>query len=46
MRFFRRRRAELVTSSARVRLGWFGRFLPVELQGSTVMAWRVTDASE
>ena len=46
MRFFRRRRAELVTSSARVRLGWFGRLLPVELQGSTVMAWRVTDASE
>jgi SAM-dependent methyltransferase len=45
MRFFRRRRAVLVTSSARQRLGWVGRFLPVEFQGSTVMAWRVTDAT-
>lgn len=46
MRFFRRRRAAtMVTSSARLRLGWAGRFLPVELQGSTVMAWRVTDAT-
>ena len=44
LRFFRRRGAPLVTSSARVRLGWAGRLLPVELQGSTVMAWRVTDA--
>jgi SAM-dependent methyltransferase len=42
---FRRSGATLVTSSARVRLGWAGRFLPVELQGSTVMAWRVTDAT-
>ena len=45
MRFFRRRHATLVTSSARVRLRWAGRFLPVELQGSTVMAWRVGDAT-
>jgi ubiquinone/menaquinone biosynthesis C-methylase UbiE len=44
MRFFRRRGAPFVTSSARERLGWAGRFLPVELQGSTVMAWRVGDA--
>jgi SAM-dependent methyltransferase len=44
LRYFRRRGAPLVTSSARVRLGWAGRLLPVELQGSTVMAWRVTDA--
>lgn len=44
VRFFRRRGARLVTSSARLRLGWAGRVLPVELQGSTVMAWRVTDA--
>jgi len=43
LRFFRKRRATLVTDSARVRLGFAGRFLPVELQGSTVMAWRVTE---
>lgn len=41
LRFFRRRGATLVTSSARVRLGWAGRLVPVELQGSTVFAWRV-----
>lgn len=41
LRFLRHRGAALVTSSARVRLGWPGRLLPVELQGSTVMAWRV-----
>ena len=45
VKFFRRRRAEMVTSSARQRLGWAGRFLPVELQGSTVMAWRVADVT-
>ncbi|MEO5740893.1 MAG: class I SAM-dependent methyltransferase, partial [Vicinamibacterales bacterium] len=45
MRFFRRRRSKLVMSSARLRLGWVGRFLPVEWQGSTVMAWRVSDAA-
>ena len=45
MRFFRRRHAQLVTSSAHQRLGWVGRFVPVEFQGSTVMAWRVTDAT-
>lgn len=45
LRFFEERRAALVTTSARLRLGWAGRFLPVELQGSTVMAWRVTDAT-
>jgi SAM-dependent methyltransferase len=43
MRFFRGRAATLVTSSARLRLGWAGRLLPVELQGSTVMAWRVDE---
>ena len=43
MRFFRRRGATLAASSARLRLGWAGRFLPVELQGSTVMAWRVAE---
>ena len=42
LRFFHRQ-AVFVTSSAEVRLGWAGRFLPVEFQGSTVMAWRVTD---
>jgi SAM-dependent methyltransferase len=41
MKFFRRRGASLVTTSARVRLGWTGRLIPVELQGSTVMAWRI-----
>lgn len=41
LRFFRERGAELVTSSARVRLGWLGRLVPVELQGSTVLAWRL-----
>ena len=43
LRFFRDRGAALVTSSALLRLGWAGRCLPVEFQGSTVMAWRVTD---
>jgi SAM-dependent methyltransferase len=42
LKFFRERGARLVTTSARVRLGWAGRFLPVELQGSTVMAWRIS----
>ena len=41
LRFFQSRGARLVTSSARVRLGLLGRVLPVELQGSTVMAWRI-----
>ncbi|HTG89350.1 MAG TPA: class I SAM-dependent methyltransferase [Vicinamibacterales bacterium] len=41
LRFFGRRGAQLVTTSARLRLGWPGRFVPVELQGSTVMAWRI-----
>ena len=45
MRFFDRRGVVLVTTSAKERLGWAGRFLPVELQGSTVMAWRVTGAT-
>jgi len=45
MRFLRRRGAMLAASSARLRLGWAGGFLPVELQGSTVMAWRVTDVT-
>lgn len=45
LRFFGLRGAALVTSSARVRLGWVARFIPVELQGSTVMAWRVTDST-
>ena len=43
LRFFRDRGTAPVTSSALLRFGWAGRFLPVELQGSTVMAWRVTD---
>jgi len=43
LRFFTKRRAALVTDSARIRLGLAGPFLPVELQGSTVMAWRVTE---
>ena len=42
LRFFRSRGAELVTTSAEVRFGVIGRFLPVEIQGSTVFAWRVT----
>jgi SAM-dependent methyltransferase len=42
MRFFESRGARLVTSSARVRFGPLGRLVPVELQGSTVLAWRVT----
>jgi SAM-dependent methyltransferase len=44
MRFFARRGALVATSSARLRLGWLGRFVPVELQGSTVIAWRVADS--
>ena len=43
LRFFRDCGAALVTSSALLRLGRAGRCLPVEFQGSTVMAWRVTD---
>jgi SAM-dependent methyltransferase len=43
LRFFSRRHATLVTTSAQVRLGWAGRLMPVELQGSTVMAWRLDD---
>lgn len=45
MRFFKKRRAAVVASSAELTLGWAGRLLPVELQGSTVMAWQVTDAT-
>ncbi len=45
LRFFRRRRADLVMTSAQRRFGALGRLLPVELQGSTVMAWRVTDVT-
>lgn len=45
VRFFRKSGATLVMSSARLRLGWAGRLLPIEMQGSTVMAWRVSDAS-
>jgi SAM-dependent methyltransferase len=41
IRFFRSRGARVATSSAHLRLGWAGRFIPVELQGSTVIAWRV-----
>jgi SAM-dependent methyltransferase len=41
LRFFRRHGARIVTTSARVRLGLLGRLIPVELQGSTVFAWRV-----
>jgi SAM-dependent methyltransferase len=41
IRFFRGRGARIATSSARLRLGWGGRFVPVELQGSTVIAWRI-----
>jgi hypothetical protein len=41
IRFLRSRGATLVTTSARLRHGWAGRLLPVELQGSTVIAWRV-----
>jgi SAM-dependent methyltransferase len=44
LRFFENRRAELVSSSVRVRLGRIGSLVPVELQGSTVLAWRVTAA--
>lgn len=41
LRFFQRRGAAVVASSARLRLGWAGGFIPVELQGSTVIAWRI-----
>jgi SAM-dependent methyltransferase len=41
LRFFRSRGAELVMTSAQHRLGPLGRLLPVEMQGSTVLAWRV-----
>lgn len=41
LRFFRLHGATLVTTSAHLRFGPLGGLLPVELQGSTVMAWRV-----
>ena len=41
LRFFRRHGARLVTTSAHLRFGPAGGLLPVEFQGSTVMAWRV-----
>jgi ubiquinone/menaquinone biosynthesis C-methylase UbiE len=41
IRFFRTQGATLVTTSATLRFGWAGSLLPVELQGSTVIAWRV-----
>jgi SAM-dependent methyltransferase len=41
MRFFRNRGADLVMTSAETRFGFVGSWLPVELQGSTVLAWRV-----
>jgi SAM-dependent methyltransferase len=41
LRFFQSRGADLVMTSAQLRFGPLGRFLPVELQGSTVLAWRV-----
>jgi SAM-dependent methyltransferase len=41
LRFFRRRGVRLVMTSAQLTFGPLARFLPVELQGSTVMAWRV-----
>ena len=46
LRFFQQRGAELVTTHARLRFGPVGFLLPVELQGSTVMAWRVTELNE
>lgn len=39
LRFFRSRGAELVMTGAEARLGALGRFVPVEMQGSTVLAW-------
>ncbi len=43
LRFFERRGARLVTTNARVQFGMVGDLLPVEFQGSTVMAWRMVD---
>ncbi|RPI55070.1 MAG: class I SAM-dependent methyltransferase [Acidobacteria bacterium] len=45
LRYFRNHRADLVMTSTQVRFGPLGRFLPVEMQGSSVMAWRVTEAT-
>lgn len=44
VRFFDSKGAPLVATSADARFGRFGRFIPVELQGSTVMAWSIEDA--
>jgi SAM-dependent methyltransferase len=47
LRFFRSRGATLVTTSTELRLGFVGRLLPVEMQGSSVLAWCVNgDAVE
>ncbi len=40
-RFFRGRHAQLVMTSTQIRFGPLGRLLPVEMQGSTVMAWLI-----
>jgi SAM-dependent methyltransferase len=45
LRLFRSRGATLVATSADVRFGALGRFVPVEMQGSTVLAWRVGDVA-
>jgi SAM-dependent methyltransferase len=41
LRFVRHRGAELAMTGAEARLGALGRFVPLELQGSTVLAWLV-----
>ena len=41
LRFFRGCGADLVATSTEVRFGALGRFVPVEMQGSTVLAWCV-----
>ena len=40
LRFFHSRGARLVMTSAEMRFGRLGRLLPLEMQGSTVLAWR------
>jgi SAM-dependent methyltransferase len=41
LRFFQARGATLVTTFTRLQLRGLGRFVPVELQGSAVLAWRI-----
>lgn len=41
VRFLRGQGGQLVCSSAALRFGWLAKFIPLELQGSAVLAWHL-----